>query len=310
MEKREVPAMREKNRSMAAFFDLDGTLMPLPSLEQRFFRALRYWKAIPAKNYFLWLKEGVRLLPRGINAIMQSNKMYLKGVQILDESDRKNDSDSPGHKSGHQGKGQASAPSSGRARRNPRWPVPPFFREAVEQAAWHARQGHLIVIVSGTLEPLARAAARALEAELAARGCAAKILVYATRLEEIDGRWTGRILGEAMFGKVKARAVKKLAEEMHLDLVRCWAYGDSVNDRWMLAEVGKPTVVNPLSKLEQIARKRRWAVLRWNEARSQTQRHREHREKEGQEQKRRANESLLQEQPREIQKPLQAARWI
>jgi HAD superfamily phosphoserine phosphatase-like hydrolase len=309
MERREIRVM-ERNQSIAAFFDLDRTLIPLPSLEQRFFRVLRYRKAIPPKNYLLWLKEAVRLLPRGINAILHSNKMYLKGVQILDESDKENGSDSPGHKSGHQGEGRASAPSSRRAQRNSRWPVSPFFREAVERAAWHARHRHLIVIVSGTLGLLARAAARALDVELALRGCAAAIRVCATQLEETRGRWTGRILGEAMFGAAKAHAVKRLAEEMHLDLARCWAYGDSVNDRWMLAEVGKPTAVNPSSKLQQIARKRCWPVLRWNEARSQTQRHREHREKEGQKQIRPANESLLQEQPREIQKPLQAVRWI
>ncbi|PYT57998.1 MAG: hypothetical protein DMG35_19125 [Acidobacteria bacterium] len=270
MERREVPAMREKNRSIAVFFDLDGTLILLPSLEERFFRVLRYRKAIPAKNYLLWLKEAVRLLPRGINAITQSNKMYLKGVQILDESDRENGSDSPGPKSRHQG--QIPAPSSKRARRNPRWPVPPFFRGAVEQAAWHATQGHAIVIVSGTLEPLARAAARALEAELAARGCAAKILVHATRLEQIDGKWTGRIPGEAMFGKAKARAVKRLAEEMHLDLALCWAYGDSVNDRWMLAAVGNGVVVNPSKKFARLANRRGWLVQRWMERRNFTQR--------------------------------------
>jgi HAD superfamily phosphoserine phosphatase-like hydrolase len=250
---------------------------------------LRYRKAIPTKNYLLWLKEAARLLPRGINSMLQSNKMYLKGVQSL-------------------GEGEASAPSHREAGRHLRWPVPAFFQAAIQRVAWHAMQGHLIIIVSGALEPLARAATRALEAELACRGRAVRIRVYATRLEEIDGKWTGRILGEAMFGKAKARAIKKLAEEMHLDLERCRAYGDSVNDRWMLAEVGKPTVVNPSHELAEIAREQGWAGLRWNEARSQTQRHRE---KEGQKQTRPANESLLQEQLQEIEeRSLQAARWI
>jgi HAD superfamily phosphoserine phosphatase-like hydrolase len=311
MERREVQAMGEKNRSMAAFFDLDGTLMPLPSLERRFFRVLRYRKAIPAENYLLWLKEAARLLPRGINAIMQANKMYLKGVHSLDESDTENRNHFRGHKSGHQSEGQTPAPSSKRARRNPRWPVPLFFREAVERAAWHARQGHAIVLVSGTLEPLAKAAAQTLEAELALRGFAAEIRVCATRLEEIDGRWTGRIAGEAMFGEAKARAVKKLAEEMRLDLARSHAYGDGANDQWLLEAVGKPVAVNPSCKLAQIARKRGWPVLRWNEARSQTQRHSEHGEKEERKQERPANESLPREQPREIQgRSLQAVRWI
>ncbi len=299
MERREAQAVGEENRSIAAFFDLDRTLIPLPSLEHRFFRVLRYRKAIPAKNYLLWLKEAARLLPRGINAILQSNKMYLKGVQILDESEGGTGSDSPGNKSGPQSEEQASASSSKRGWCNPRWPAPAFFQAAIQRVAWHARQGHAIVLVSGTPEPLAKAAAWALEEELANRGCTVKIRVCATRLEEIDGRWTGRILGKAMFGKAKARAVKKLAEEMWLDLARSHAYGDGAHDQWMLAAVGKPSVVNPSRGLAEIGRKRGWPVLRWNEVRSQTQRHREHREKE------------RKEQPREIQeRSLQAVRWI
>jgi len=60
----EVKAEREveeKSGGVAAFFDLDGTLLALPSLERRFFRMLRYRRAIAAKNYLLWLAEAVRL---------------------------------------------------------------------------------------------------------------------------------------------------------------------------------------------------------------------------------------------------------
>jgi phosphoserine phosphatase len=68
-----------------------------------------------------------------------------------------------------------------------------------------------------------------------------------------------------MFGEAKARAVKKLAEEMQLDLSRCYAYGDGANDRWLLATVGKPAAVNPSAKLARIARDRSWPVLHWGE---------------------------------------------
>src|SRR6266436_911398 len=80
----EVSEAKEREGNIAAFFDLDGTLMALPSLELRFFRTLRYQRTIRAKNYFFWLKEALRLLPCGIDAILQANKMYLHGVQILD----------------------------------------------------------------------------------------------------------------------------------------------------------------------------------------------------------------------------------
>jgi len=93
-------------------------------------------------------------------------------------------------------------------------PALTFFEDGLERVAWHAKQSHTIVMVSGTLEPLANEAARAIEDDLAARGIFPAIRVCATRLEEMDGRWTGRILGEAMFGKAKLRAARRMAAEM------------------------------------------------------------------------------------------------
>jgi phosphoserine phosphatase len=120
-------------------------------------------------------------------------------------------------------------------------------------------------LLSGTLVPLAREAAGALEAKLADRGIAVTIRVIATRLEERDGRWTGRILGEAMFGQAKARAAKRLAEDRGLNLRRCYAYGDSLNDRWLMEAVGRPVAVNPSKDLASIARTLGWPILNWKE---------------------------------------------
>jgi phosphoserine phosphatase len=305
----------KSSEGIAAFFDLDGTLIPLPSLERRFFRVLRYRQEIPAKNYLLWLKEMVRLMPSGISTAMHANKVYLKGVQSLDESDGENRSDSSGHTSGHQAGGQVSAHSSlvpsRRTQGNPRLPVPHFFAEGVERVAWHARQGHAIVLVSGTLEPLASAAALALVLRLAVSGITCSVGVCATRLEAVDGAWTGRILGEAMFGEAKARAVKKLAEKMQLDLSRCYAYGDGANDRWLLAAVGKPAAVNPSRKLARIAQERGWPTLRWEEKGNLTQRRRVLREKTELGQGTKTNESALLLKSREDQEQLRhAERWI
>ena len=233
---------------VAAFFDLDGTLLPRPSLERRFFRMLLYRREIPWKNYFFWLREALKLLARGIRAVRQADKMYLSGVKSFDESCTRKP---PKH--------------------NPRSPVPRFFEEGVERVACHAMLGHTIVIVSGTLEPLAMAAAHALEAEIAALGFSRKIRVYATQLEEGNGRWTGQILGEPMSGEAKARVVAAFAREMHLDLSRCWAYGDSAEDRSMLAAVGHPVAVNPESPLRRIARKKGWPILRTTNRLQKTQ---------------------------------------
>jgi HAD superfamily phosphoserine phosphatase-like hydrolase len=266
--KEEIGEVKELSGKIAAFFDLDGTLVALPSLERRLFQRLRKSPAIQGKNYLLWLAEAVRLLPRGINGIFQGNKMYLRGVRIIDECDERSDKACSRHEDGHQGGGRAPE----FAQSNARLPVPFFLEQGVERVAWHAKQGHEIVLLSGTLEPLAREAARTLEGLLAGRGIEVAIRVMATRLEEKDGKWTGRVLGEAMFGEVKARAARQLATEMRFDLEKCYAYGDSLSDRWLLESVGRAAAVNPPNDLASIARKRGWPRLNWEKEESLTQR--------------------------------------
>lgn len=258
----EVKEAKENGRNIAAFFDLDGTMVPWPSLEKRFFSRLRYKGLIGVRNYCLWVLEALRLVPRGIGQMLHANKMYLRGVRADKEGFGANN---PARLcvGGEDGK-------NGR-RRQARMPVP-LFPEAIERLAWHAERGHWIVIVSGTLEPLAERAARVLEDALEARWLRREIRVCATRLEAKEERWTGRIVGEAMFGEVKALAIKRVAAEMDLDLERCFAYGNSSSDRWMLEAVGRPAAVNPSNDLARIARRNDWTVLRWRGERSFTQR--------------------------------------
>lgn len=263
-EPQETRDVTEENGGVAAFFDLDGTLVPLPSMEKRFFSMLRYRQIIGIRNYFLWLAGAVRCVLRGINQIMQANKMYLRGVRVDVEG---GGTDIPvclcvRDKAGKNAERRRG--KKGERRRQARTPVP-LYPEAVERVAWHAERGHLIVIVSGTPEMLAGRAACLLEAELLGHGLTSKIRLCATRLEEKNERWTGRIVGEAMFGEVKARAVRRIAAEADLDLQRCFAYGDSSSDKWMLEAVGKPAAVNPSNDLRRIARRNEWTVLLWGE---------------------------------------------
>ncbi|MCZ2816863.1 HAD family hydrolase [Modestobacter sp. VKM Ac-2984] len=78
--------------------------------------------------------------------------------------------------------------------------------------------------------------------------------------EIIDGRYTGRLVGEMMHGESKAQAVRALAEREGLDLARCTAYSDSTNDLPMLTLVGSAVAVNPDSELRAVARSRGWTV--------------------------------------------------
>jgi len=215
----------------AAFFDLDGTLLPEPSLERRFFSELRRTGAIPFTNYLRWATEAVRLLLRGPIAVQQRNKRYLTGVN-----------------------GDLAFRHLGSIS---------FFEEGIGRVAWHAQQGHEIVLVSGTLEPLARLAATALECELATRGLEIRLYVFATLLAQMDGHWTGQLTGEAKFGSAKARTAEKFTAARRFDLRDCFAYGNSLLDWHILSAVGHAHVVNPGKEMATLASEKDWPIWHW-----------------------------------------------
>src|SRR5689334_3902575 len=74
-----------------------------------------------------------------------------------------------------------------------------------------------------------------------------------TVAEVRDGHYTGRLVGDLMHGPAKADAIEALAQVEGLDLSRCSAYSDSVNDIPMLSTVGHAVAVNPDSALRSEA---------------------------------------------------------
>jgi HAD superfamily hydrolase (TIGR01490 family) len=81
-----------------------------------------------------------------------------------------------------------------------------------------------------------------------------------TVAEVVDGIYTGKLVGELMHGPAKAAAITDLAKREGLDLARCAAYSDSVNDLPMLSAVGRPVAVNPDGALRRAARDRGWEI--------------------------------------------------
>jgi HAD superfamily hydrolase (TIGR01490 family) len=79
--------------------------------------------------------------------------------------------------------------------------------------------------------------------------------------EVVDGKYTGKLVGEFMYGPAKSRAIEKLAAERGFDLAQCYAYSDSVSDLPMMELVGHPVAVNPDSALEQVAQQRGWPIV-------------------------------------------------
>jgi HAD superfamily hydrolase (TIGR01490 family) len=87
--------------------------------------------------------------------------------------------------------------------------------------------------------------------------------VIASRLEIVDGRYTGEIDYYA-FAQEKAAAIVALATERGYDLEQCFAYSDSITDVPMLEVVGHPHAVNPDKDLRRLAAARGWPILQFS----------------------------------------------
>ena len=81
-----------------------------------------------------------------------------------------------------------------------------------------------------------------------------------TVAESVDGIYTGALVGEMLHGRAKAAAVRAMAARGGLDLRRCTAYSDSINDLPMLSAVGTAVAVNPDAELRDVARQRGWQI--------------------------------------------------
>lgn len=121
----------------------------------------------------------------------------------------------------------------------------------------HLDAGQQVWLVTATPRELAETIAR----RLGLTGA------LGTVAESVDGVFTGRLVGDILHGPGKARAVRNLAIRNGLNLKRCTAYSDSVNDVPMLSLVGTAVAINPDAELRDVARRRGWEVRDFRTAR-------------------------------------------
>lgn len=126
-----------------------------------------------------------------------------------------------------------------------------LWPETVAVARAHLKAGREVWLVSATAQEVADVIAE----RLGLTGA------LGTRLEAIDGVFTGRLTDGVCHGAQKARAATIQAARSGADLAACWAYSDSHNDIPLLDLVGNPVVVNPDATLRRYAAARHWPVM-------------------------------------------------
>ena len=124
------------------------------------------------------------------------------------------------------------------------------YADTIELAAMHLAAGQQVWLVSATPVQIGQALAETLGFTGA----------LGTVAEEKDGKFTGRLVGDILHGPGKKHAVAALAALQQLDLSKCTAYSDSINDLPMLEMVGSPVAINPDRALRKHAKAQGWAV--------------------------------------------------
>ena len=130
---------------------------------------------------------------------------------------------------------------------------PLVYDEAVNLIEEHRLAGRDVVIVSTSGSEVVEPIGEMLGADR----------VVATRLEIVDGKYSGEIEYYA-YAEEKARAIEELARVVGYDLENSYAYSDSATDVFMLETVGHPHAVNPDRELRRIAQDRGWPILVFN----------------------------------------------
>jgi HAD superfamily hydrolase (TIGR01490 family) len=133
--------------------------------------------------------------------------------------------------------------------------LPTVYPEAIEVVRDHTQRGHVVALVTGSTKFVVNPLAGFL---------GVKHLLH-TRLEVVDGRFTGRVIEPICFGEGKIYWLQQLIERESIDLAKSYFYTDSITDLPMLDLVGHPQVVNPDPLLYREAVRRRWPVHLFDE---------------------------------------------
>jgi HAD superfamily hydrolase (TIGR01490 family) len=220
----------------AAFFDVDNTMMVGASI-------FHFAKGLASRDFFSW-RDLVRFTSR-------QARLRLTGEN---------------HQHMHRSRDSALAFVAGKKVDEVVGLGEEIYDEEMAGKIWpgtlalarlHLDTGQRVWLVTATPVELATIIARRLDLTGA----------LGTVAESVDGVYTGRLVGEVLHGEAKAAAVQALAEREGLDLCRCSAYSDSINDLPMLSLVGRPVAVNPDSALRREARERGWDIRDWRTGR-------------------------------------------
>ena len=125
--------------------------------------------------------------------------------------------------------------------------------DVVDILQWHKQSGHIVAIVSATSTVLLETVGQRLGVSH----------VIGTKLEVVDGTYTGKVVKPVCFGQNKAKLLQQFLRQngLKIDLSSSFAYADSISDVPLLKLVGNPVATYPDKGLRQFAEDNKWRIL-------------------------------------------------
>jgi HAD superfamily hydrolase (TIGR01490 family) len=214
-----------------AIFDIDGTLVR-GSSERLFWLYLAMRGRQGPRQILAFLLFLVRYLPTGGDVTIKKDKAYLCGLRSSEVAELARD-----------------------------FVKTKLLKRLNEPVAQRLRQhqvrGDTVVLLSGTLDPIARALAD----ELGVRH------VCATLCSERHGVYLAQPPETHPYGAAKLGLARQLAAQIDASLENAAAYGDSAQDLFLLEAVGEPVAVSPDRRLLDTALANEWEIISDGEVR-------------------------------------------
>jgi putative phosphoserine phosphatase/1-acylglycerol-3-phosphate O-acyltransferase len=121
---------------------------------------------------------------------------------------------------------------------------------AAQRVQRHRTQGHAVTLISASTPYFVEPVATYLGLEE----------YLCTRLEVVDGLFTGGIVEPACYGAGKVHWATEFAARHNTSLSQAYFYSDSYTDCELLRKVGYPVAVNPDNRLKATALRLGWPV--------------------------------------------------
>ena len=126
-----------------------------------------------------------------------------------------------------------------------------IYTKAEEMIKEQISNGEKVILITATNTAIAKPLAEYLDIPH----------LIATKLEQIDGKFTGKQTDDYCAGSGKVRYIKEFCQEHGLDYQEAGYYGDSKVDIEVMTEIPHPRPCNPVAELKAKAEQENWPIL-------------------------------------------------